>query len=215
VSVSGLADGSPAAGKLQKGDDLLAVDGVPASDAIDLRAKVGTSPPNRDIRIRYRRGNAAPAEATITTRPATGDDGAVRSVIGVYLDEQRPVKVDLQQVSIDGQAVGGPSAGMMFALGIYDVMTPGSLTNGQVIAGTGTIDPDGQVGPIGGIQQKLIGARRKGATVFLVPADNCAEALSSPPRGLRLVKVTSLRSALAELHNLDTGKPTTPCKKAA
>jgi PDZ domain-containing protein len=71
------------------------------------------------------------------------------------------------------------------------------------------------VGPIGGIQQKLIGARRHGANVFLVPADNCAEALSSPPDGLKLVKVGSLRGAVSELEKLDKGSPTTPCTKNA
>ncbi|HSP36271.1 MAG TPA: PDZ domain-containing protein [Frankiaceae bacterium] len=210
VTVAGLADGSPAAGKLQKGDVLLAVDGAPAADAIDLRAKVGGSPPGKEISVRYKRGNAAPADARITTRPATDQDGAARSVIGVYLDEQRDVKVNLQMVSIDGQAVGGPSAGMMFALGIYDVMTPGSLTNGQTIAGTGTINPDGQVGPIGGIQQKLVGARQAGARVFLTPASNCAEARRAIPAGLRLVKVDTLDDAIGSLESIAAGRTDQP-----
>jgi Lon-like protease len=210
VSVEGLADGSPAAGKLQKGDVLLAVNGTPATDAIDLRAKVGGVAPGSNVTIRYRRGNATPAEATIKTRPSTDDDGTTRSVVGVYLNEQRSVKVDLQQVSIGGQPVGGPSAGMMFALGIYDVMTPGSLTNGQTIAGTGTIDPDGQVGPIGGIQQKLVGARDNGAHVFLTPESNCAEARRAIPSGLRLVKVDTLDDAIHALEGIAAGRTDQP-----
>ena len=83
----------------------------------------------------------------------------------------------------------------------------------RFIAGTGTIDSDGEVGPIGGIQQKLIGARRRGATVFLVPADNCAEALSGPPAGLKLVKVSTLKGALGELQKLHDGAATTPCTR--
>jgi PDZ domain-containing protein len=210
VTVSGLADGSPAAGKLQKGDVLLAVNGQNASDAIDLRAKVSGTPPGKPVTIRFKRGNDAPAETTITTQPSTDSDGTTHAVVGVFLDEQRPVKVDLQMVSIDGQAVGGPSAGMMFALGIYDVMTPGSLTNGQTIAGTGTIDPDGQVGPIGGIQQKLVGARNNGARVFLTPASNCAEASRAIPSGLRLVKVDNLDDAIRSLQGIAAGRTDQP-----
>ena len=76
--------------------------------------------------------------------------------------------------------IGGPSAGLMFSLAIYDTLTPGSLTGGQVVAGTGTIDDGGQVGPIGGIQQKIAGAREAGAQLFLVPPDNCADAARAP-----------------------------------
>jgi PDZ domain-containing protein len=209
VTVSSLADGSPAAGKLQKGDALLAVNGAATKDAIDLRAKVGGTPPGTPIQVRFQRGNAAPSEVSIT--PQTADDnGTTRSVIGVFLDEERSVKVDLQAVSIGGQAVGGPSAGMMFALGIYDVMTPGSLTNGQVVAGTGTIDPDGKVGPIGGIQQKLVGARNNGARIFLAPAANCVEARRAVPAGLRLVKVNTLDESIRALEGIAQGRTDQP-----
>ena len=90
----------------------------------------------------------------------------------------------------------------MFALGIYDVLTPGSLTDGKVIAGTGEIDADGNVRPIGGIQQKLVGAQDDGAELFLVPADNCAEALDGnyDPDKMRLVKVTTIEQALDEVQ---------------
>ena len=98
--------------------------------------------------------------------------------------------------------IGGPSAGLMFALGIYDVLTPGSLTEGKTIAGTGEIDGEGNVGAIGGIQQKLVGAESDGARLFLVPADNCAEALdgSYDPDKMRLVKVTTLDEAIADVQ---------------
>lgn len=210
VTVSGFAAGSPAAGKLQKGDVLLAVNGQAATDAIDLRAKVSGIQPGKPVTIRYKRNNGAPAETTITTQSAMDSDGRTRAVIGVFLDEQRPVQVNLQMVSIDGQPVGGPSAGMMFALGIYDVMTPGYLTNGQIIAGTGTIDPDGQVGPIGGIQQKLVGARNNGARVFLTPGSNCSEARRAIPSGLRLVKVDTLDDAIRSLEGLAAGRTDQP-----
>jgi PDZ domain-containing protein len=98
--------------------------------------------------------------------------------------------------------VGGPSAGMMFALAIYDVLTPGSLTGGKVIAGSGEISPDGTVGPIGGIGQKLPAAERDRARLFLVAADNCAEALRShyDPDKMRLVKVEKLADAIKDVE---------------
>ena len=98
--------------------------------------------------------------------------------------------------------VGGPSAGLMFALGIVDKLTPGSLTGGAFVAGTGEIDDNGKVGPIGGITQKMIAARRAGATVFLAPAGDCAEAITAVPKGLRLVRIDSLESALSSLDAL-------------
>jgi len=109
-------------------------------------------------------------------------------------------------VKIGLKDVGGPSAGLMFALGIVDLLTPGDLTAGASVAGTGTIDPAGAVGPIGGIQQKLRGARDSGATVFLVPAANCDEARGAPPKGLRLVKVDTLSGALDDLADLKAGR---------
>ena len=90
----------------------------------------------------------------------------------------------------------------MFALGIVDKLTPGALTGGRHVAGTGTIDDAGAVGAIGGIPQKMIGAKNAGAKVFLVPEDNCAEAVETAPDGLRLVKVTALKTAVAALDDL-------------
>ena len=109
-----------------------------------------------------------------------------------------PFEVDLNL----SENIGGPSAGLMFAIGIYDVLTPGSLTDGKVIAGTGEIDADGNVGEIGGIQQKLVGAQDDGAKLFLVPADNCAEALDGnyDPEKMRLVKVTTLDKAIEDVQ---------------
>jgi PDZ domain-containing protein len=90
----------------------------------------------------------------------------------------------------------------MFSLGIYDKLTPGALTGGMSVAGTGTIDPAGQVGPIGGIEQKMVGARRAGATVFLTPAGNCADAVKAAPAGLRLVRVETLDGAIKAIDAL-------------
>ncbi len=107
--------------------------------------------------------------------------------------------------------VGGPSAGLMFALGIIDKLGPDSLTGGRYIAGTGTITPAGEVGPIGGIPQKLIAAKEKGAVAFLVPAGNCAEAAASAPAGLLLIEVGTLTAALDGLEALRDGGTPVSC----
>jgi PDZ domain-containing protein len=198
---------APAAGSLQAGDELVAVDGAKVADAKALRALIGRRTPGQPVRITFRRSGQT-SDVSVVTASTTEKDGTVRPVIGVTTRERTDYPI---KVTISLKDVGGPSAGLMFALGIIDKLEPGSLTDGRFIAGTGTIDGDGEVGPIGGIQQKLIGARRQGATVFLVPADNCAEAVQGPPAGLKLVKVSTLRSALGELQKLHTGAATTPC----
>src|SRR4029450_11881999 len=98
-------------------------------------------------------------------------------------------------VNIDS-SIGGPSAGLMFSLGIYDTLTPGSLTGGEVVAGTGTIDGSGKVGPIGGIQQKIVGARDAGARLFLVPPDNCQDAAGAPADDMRLGEGCDMHDAV-------------------
>jgi PDZ domain-containing protein len=210
VLVQKVEKGAPATGLVSVGDEIVKVDGAPVPDAKGLRALIGNRKPGDPVRLQLRRGGAL-VDVTVVTASTT-DKAGTRPVIGVETSERTDYPV---HVTISLGNIGGPSAGLMFALGIVDKLQPGSLTDGRFIAGTGTIDDDGVVGPIGGIQQKLIGARERGATVFLVPADNCAEALSSPPAGLKLVRVDSLRSALSELHDLDTGAPTTPCTKKA
>jgi PDZ domain-containing protein len=211
VLVAKVTKGSPAAGLVQAGDEIVKVDGRAVGDAKALRGLIGTRQPGQPVALTLLRSGKT-VDVTVGTAKTTEKDGTVRPVIGVELSERTDYPI---KVSISLGDIGGPSAGLMFALGIIDKLEPGSLTGGRFIAGTGTIDNDGVVGPIGGIQQKLIAAKRKGASVFLVPAANCAEAVSSPPEGLRLVKVESLRGALSELGKLQSGAPTTPCAKKA
>ena len=99
----------------------------------------------------------------------------------------------------------------MFALAVVDKLTPGELTGGRFVAGTGTITPDGRVGPIGGIPFKMRAARAAGATVFLVPADNCVEAAGSAPDGLQLLRVGTLDEAVAGLDALRAEQPAVTC----
>ena len=110
--------------------------------------------------------------------------------------------------------VGGPSAGLMMALGIVDKLEPADLTGGKIIAGTGTIDTNGVVGPIGGVPQKIVAAVDAGATIFLTPKDNCAEAVSNARPGLMLVEVDSLETALTALSTLRGGGTPTLCPGA-
>jgi PDZ domain-containing protein len=202
VEVQAVDKALPAAGKLQPGDALTALDGTPVTTSQGVRDVLGGRPVGSPVTVAYTRGGA-PATVTITT--AKAPSGPARSIIGVTLLERPKYPFS---ITISLQDVGGPSAGLMFTLGIIDKLLPESLTGGRYIAGTGTVSGDGTVGPIGGIPQKLRGARDKGATVFLVPADNCAEALKRVPAGLRLVKVTSVSSALAALRSLrDGGSP--------
>ncbi|AGL18798.1 PDZ domain-containing protein [Actinoplanes sp. N902-109] len=109
------------------------------------------------------------------------------------------------QVSFDLDRIGGPSAGLMFTLGIIDKLTPADLTGGRIIAGTGTIDDAGTVGRIGGIPQKLLGAKAAGAQLFLVPAGNCAEAARNAVPGLPMAEVGTVDDALTALRTFAAG----------
>ena len=129
-------------------------------------------------------------------------------MIGVQVQEQYKFPFT---VKISVGDIGGPSAGMMFALGIIDKLTPNNLTGGKFIAGTGEITASGQVQPIGGIQQKMVGARDAGATVFLAPAANCADTAGAVPAGLRVVKVATLSQAVSDLEAIKAGKSVPSC----
>jgi Lon-like protease len=200
--VSSTIKGLPAAGVLKKGDDIVAVDGKPITcqdSAGDLiKAKAAGQPVALSVK---RSGHLA--KISLKTVAYQG-----QPVIGVNLLESFgfPFKV-----SISIGDVGGPSAGMMFALAIIDKLTPMNLTGGKFIAGTGEIDEQGNVSPIGGIQQKMAAARAAGATVFLAPAGNCADTRGAVPAGLRIVKVSTLSGAIAALKALKLGKPVPAC----
>jgi PDZ domain-containing protein len=140
----------------------------------------------------------------ITTKKA--DDGSGR--IGVTAENKQPHPFEIKYHL---ENVGGPSAGLMFSLGTIDAIDKQDLTGGKVIAGTGTIDDEGNVGVIGGIAQKLVGAHDDGAAYFLTPAGNCAEAKANSVAGLTLVKVDTLDSALDSLAKIRAGQPTPSC----
>jgi PDZ domain-containing protein len=138
----------------------------------------------------------------------TGTGSSAHPIIGVGVGDQYtfpfPVKISIGDI-------GGPSAGMMFALGIIDKLSTDNLTGGKFIAGTGEIKADGSVVAIGGIQQKMIGARQAGATIFLTPASNCGDTKGAVPAGLRIVKVSTLSQAVTDLEAIKAGKPVPSC----
>ncbi|KRF14020.1 hypothetical protein ASG90_14615 [Nocardioides sp. Soil797] len=184
--------GLPAEGKLRKGDWILAVDGTAITDAQQVVDLIGKSRPGHDLTVVVRRGDK---RMTFELAPEKVD-GKVRLGFTQGVQYDFPFDID---IVIDPE-IGGPSAGMMFSLAIVDTLTPGSMTHGQHIAGTGTIDAKGNVGPIGGIQQKIPAVRDAGAKLFLVPADNCAEALGAARGDVRLVKVTTLKDAISSVE---------------
>ncbi len=203
VTVVDVVEDAPAAGVLQPGDMITAVEGEKVEDSSQLQAVISERPAGTELTIDYLR-DGEPATARITT--SESEDGTPR--IGVQVSHQIDAPFELE---IQLEHIGGPSAGLMFALGIIDKLEPEDLTGGLTIAGTGSIDEHGNVGPIGGVPQKLVGAREAGATVFLVPAANCAEALANAQPDLTLVRVETLAGALEELEALRQGRPPTTC----
>jgi Lon-like protease len=202
VVVLSTAPGYPASKVLKAGDIIEAVDGKPVTGESSLTAMITSRPPGTVLQLQVlRAGN------TLTLPVATKSSGGT-PVIGVQVQEQYKFPFN---VRITVGNIGGPSAGMMFALGIVDMLTPLNLTGGKFIAGTGEITAAGQVQPIGGIQQKMVAARAAGATVFLAPAGNCSDTAGAVPAGLRVVRVSTLAQAVSDLEALKAGKSVPAC----
>lgn len=207
VLVQEVVSGSPADRLLSAGDRLLNVNGKPIAQEEDVRAALAGTRAGQTVTLTFQHGNDAPRTGSLTLA-ANPDPKQEQGFMGLQPIDRADVPFD---VKVSLQKVGGPSAGLMFALAIVDRLTPGDMVSGEHVAGTGEIDEKGNVGAIGGISFKVVGAREAGATVFLTPASNCAEATAAAPSGLKLIKVTSLDSALAALEDLKAGKPTPSC----
>ncbi len=205
VSVGSVTAGGPSDGKLQSGDRVLSVDGTAVSTGDELRTAVRARKPGDTVLFAIVR---AGQRLTVPVVAEASQDDPTKAMVGFLPRDSytSPVKVTIR---LDD--VGGPSAGLMFTLGIIDKLTAVQENGGAHVAGTGTIDASGKVGPIGGIRQKMAGARADGATVFLVPADNCAEALLAVPDGLRLVKVTDVDDALTGMAAAAAGRSAPTC----
>lgn len=199
VSVESVNEDGPSAGKLEDGDAIDGVNGKPAANLDEFQALLKDSKPGETVSIDYRRKNGDLGTATITLGKHPEKDQGYLG-IGVLDAPWAPFTIDFNLAN-----VGGPSAGLMFSLAVVDKLTTGDLNDGKFVAGTGTITGDGEVGPIGGITHKMVAAREAGATVFLVPADNCDEAKTAEQDGMELVKVETLDQAVTALKTLSAG----------
>ncbi len=187
-------EGSPADSVLDPNDVVLSVDGVPVKIADDLVSSINTKQPGDTITLEIEPGNGDPIRKSTTTVVARESDPS-KPMLGIQAGT-RNLNFDLPfVVSIDSGDVGGPSAGLAFTLGVIDVLTPGSLTGGKSVATTGTMDLQGNVGPVGGVPQKTVGVRRSGAKLFLVPPDEYDEAVRFAG-DMQVVAVRTLDEAL-------------------
>jgi Lon-like protease len=194
--------GKPAKGLLKPGDVIVAVDSTPVTCRGDAATLIRARKPGAPVELTILR-HGKQMSFHLKTADVQG-----QAVVGVQVAESFVFPFSVK-ISIGN--IGGPSAGMMFALGIIDKLSPEKLTGGAFIAGTGEIEANGTVDPIGGIQQKMIGARAAGATVFLTPAANCSDTAGAVPAGLRLVKVSTLGGALRDLAALKNGQSVPSC----
>ncbi|HWV50083.1 MAG TPA: PDZ domain-containing protein [Microbacterium sp.] len=199
VEVVELVEGGAADGVLQPGDVIVAIDGVAVTSGAQLREAIQDAE-GATVSLTVQR---AGEESDIDLTPQkTTADGVDTWLIGITLTTEYDFPID---VAIQLDDVGGPSAGMMFALGIVDMLTEGELNGGENVAGTGTIDAQGAVGPIGGIRQKLYGARDAGAEFFLAPASNCDEVTGHVPAGLQVFSTSTLDESIEILDAIAAG----------
>lgn len=178
------------------GDVIQEIDGTEVRFAGDVREAVGSKGPDETVEITVLRGDR---ELTIRVTLVENPEVPGQAILGVFaktLNARFPV-------DIESANLGGPSAGMMYTLAIIDKLTEGELTKGNVVAGTGTIDDAGNVGPIGGVRQKVVAAEAAGATLMLVPEANYAEALTAPRQDMELASVKNLDEAIQILDNLE------------
>jgi PDZ domain-containing protein len=205
--ISSVTVGGPAHKLLLPGDLVRAVDGVatPTTDAVTRQISTHKVGDVVEFRVIRRRVDTTVNVTTVASNTQT-DRAVIPITLGVGYAYQPQISFDI------GQRIGGPSAGLVFALAIYDKITDGPLLAGRHVAGTGTITPDGKVGPIGGIQEKIGGAEKSGATVFLVPALNCG-GLAQLETTMTLVKVATLTDAISALQTMaaDPSAPLPHC----
>lgn len=206
VLVQQVVSGSPADSVLEPGDRIVAVNGKAIASQQDVLTALENTRPGQRVSLTYQRDGQPEQTRSLTL--ARHPDGQPQGFVGMQPVDRADVPFE---VDISLEDVGGPSAGLMFALAIVERMEAEDLVGGQRIAGTGEIDAAGNVGAIGGISFKLVAAKEAGASTFLVPANNCAEAVSAAPDGLRLVRVGTLDDAVSALRNLRAGKPVPTC----
>ena len=213
VIVDQISPAAPAAPVLQAGDQLLSVNGIPVTAPSEVSRQLMRTRPGDRVTVVYRRGDAPQAEGVVTVggRPPGPNGDAPDGPQGFLGIVPGGIPLDPNEMKIQLNDIGGPSAGLIFTLALIDKLTPGELTGGRFVAGTGTITAYGAVGRIDGIAQKMIGAREAGATVFLVPVGNCAQAAAADHEGLQLIKVSSVEDAMNGLNALNEGRSPPGC----
>ncbi|MBO9130280.1 SepM family pheromone-processing serine protease [Bacillus sp. 165] len=207
VLVLDVVKGMPAYGKLKLGDHLQAVDGTALKTAQEFIDYMNMKKQGDAVTIEFTRDKTKKSE-TFQLQPIKGAEGRVGIGVAIVTDQELEVE---PKVAIDSHRIGGPSAGMMFTLEIYNQLTKEDLTKGHKIAGTGTIDEKGQVGPIGGISQKIVAASNAGAEIFFAPNEqgdsksNYKEAVKTAKdigTKMKIIPVDTLDDALAYLEKL-------------
>ncbi|KWX67640.1 PDZ domain-containing protein [Mycobacterium sp. NAZ190054] len=199
VTVESVDEEGPSKDRLQAGDAIDAVDNTPVTSLEQFQELLKDTKPGDTIVVDYRRKNAPMGTTEITLGShAEREQGFLG--VNVLDAPWAPFTIDFNLANI-----GGPSAGLMFSLAVVDKLTTGDINGAKFVAGTGTITGDGEVGSIGGITHKIVAAREAGATVFLVPADNCAEAKTADADGIELLKVDTLEHAIDGLRTLSAG----------
>lgn len=199
VTVQNVTDPGPSVGKLQDGDAIDMVNDKPVANVEEFTTLLKATKPGDQLVLDYRRKDGSIGTTTITLGTNKDRDYGYLGV-GVLDAPWAPFTIDFNLANI-----GGPSAGLMFSLAVVDKLTTGDLNGGKFVAGTGTITGDGKVGSIGGITHKMYAARQAGATVFMVPADNCAEAKSAHDDDLTLIRVENLTGAVDALKTYSAG----------
>ena len=199
VKVTSVTKSGPAGSVLKAGDTLLKVQGEVATGLDQVKALVRATKGKVPVQLLIERNGKS---LNVSVLPKLIDK---EWRMGIYVQSvpEFPFKIDIEVGN-----VGGPSGGQILALAIYDKLTPGALTGGKKIAGTGTVTPDGTIGPIGGIRQKLYGALRAGAKWFLAPSANCDEVVGHVPDGIRVVKVSNLQDSLKAVKAIASGSGT-------
>ena len=204
VATAVLAD-APAGEYFEPRDSIISIDEVAITQPGQVVDIVRAKPIGSSFAFEVERdGEVVTFDVTSAANPTDPQSPYLGVTVGPFFTPDFDIDFTLQDV-------GGPSAGLMFATGIVDKLTPEDLTNGGHVAGTGTIDPDGSVGPVGGIRQKLAGARDAGAELFLMPERHCAEAQGHVPDGLTVVPVTSLSGAIESIRAWIAGEPLATC----
>ena len=213
--VTAVFEDTPSDGVLLPKDEILSINGTEVTEVTQVAEAIRSKPVGTTFEIVVRRDGvevdgvmADDVEQTVSVTSADNPDDAGVPYIGIgvgeYYSAGFPIDFTLEDI-------GGPSAGLMFATGIVDKLTAEDLADGRHIAGTGTIEPDGTVGPIGGIRQKLAGARAAGATLFLMPADHCVEAAGHIPDGLTVTPVTTLAEGVEAIEAYTAGETVLSC----